>query len=382
MAINFPAAPTEGQKFEQGATLYTFTSGVWNASPLPTALPFNYIVNPCFQISQQNARTTGQASGYYTADQWVGAANNAGSEWMPRFYSNAIVTPNGSQYMLSAAMQFSGSDVAGNYLCTIQNIEGNRIADLKYGTTGAKWSVLSFWVRNQVSRDYTYAVALRNGANNRSISWPLLVPAYPVNAFYYFSFAVPPDTAGTWPKDNSVAMSLSFTTYCNANLRAPAAGVWTAGNYLGVAGMVNDIIVTPGTFLFGDVGLYADPNQTGRAPPWQTPTIRQSLADSQRYWQKQNHVFGLAYSGTTANPGRANVPNYAMMRATPAAAITGSMVCYDVATNPALTGITNPYYSAWGHEANFSAAAGSTTGRASVIWASNANSWISVSARM
>ena len=58
MGINFPSSPTAGQVFKSGKTSYTFTNGVWRASN-PTAKPFNYLVNPAFQISQENGDNLG-----------------------------------------------------------------------------------------------------------------------------------------------------------------------------------------------------------------------------------------------------------------------------------------------------------------------------------
>lgn len=85
MAVNFPNAPTPGQTFISGKTLWTYTNGAWRASPLPTALPFNYIVNPSMVVSQQNGTTSGgAATNYYPADQWffswTGAPTNKSAQ--------------------------------------------------------------------------------------------------------------------------------------------------------------------------------------------------------------------------------------------------------------------------------------------------------------
>ena len=67
MAINFPSSPTEGQSFTSGKVIYTYASatGTWQPTPLGTALPYNYVVNPSFEVSQQNGDMSGLRRLYF-----------------------------------------------------------------------------------------------------------------------------------------------------------------------------------------------------------------------------------------------------------------------------------------------------------------------------
>ena len=73
MAISFPAG-VEGlvHNVSPGVS-FVYRGGAWIPAPLKTALPKNYIVNPTFQISQQNPGGVQVWGGYppdYPADQW------------------------------------------------------------------------------------------------------------------------------------------------------------------------------------------------------------------------------------------------------------------------------------------------------------------------
>jgi hypothetical protein len=272
----------------------------------------------------------------------------------------------------------------GDYVMWQQKLEGSRIASLKWGTANAVPIVIRFWFKSPQPINKRFGVAVRNGAANRSYVTQIFFDGSSITNPYaeaYLTAVIPGDTTGTWPVDNTVGMTVSIVMFAGTTYRT-APDVWTAGNFLYPSTADNDMATNGNAYYIGNVGLYADPNKTGRAPPLEMPNMRQTLTDSQRYWQKQMTVFGLAYSGATANPGRANIPNFAMMRTTPAVSFVGTMYCYDVATQPTITGITNNYYSAYGHEANYAASAGSTVGRAGVMFPANASSWIAVDARM
>lgn len=287
MAFDFPAAPTNGQTFRPpGGPTYVFQSPVWQAlsadTPLPTAQARNHIVNPAFQISQDNGNTTGTTNLFYLADQWlhsfggsITAVVRAG-----RIQSDATAMRNrGQLYVLTAQASLVGS----NYSIMQQDIEGLKITDLRWGLADAKSAVLRFTVRSNLAG--TFAVALRSGPVDVSFVVPFTINAGEEGAFVERTVVIPAPLIGTFASDATKALVLSFVFACGPSLHTPTPGVWVSGNYIGVAGMTNGVAAVNNYLEIANVGLYLDPDSTGQAPPWEEPDEAEELAACQRYYQ-------------------------------------------------------------------------------------------------
>jgi len=374
MALNFPSSPTEGQKFISGSVVYTFLGGVWNAAPLDTALPFNYVVNPAMQISQQNGNTGSSVAGYYPADQWISSTNAGAGVSASRLQ---LTTPNGSVNRIRLVVASDGALTAGQYGHYLQLIEGLRVAELGWGTLSAKQVVMRFGWRSPAG---TYSVFIRSSNSGHSYVSNFTVSAGQANTDTEHIIVIPPITTGTWNKDTTTGMNFGFcigagTTYQGVN------NTWNTGNFLGTAANTNGLAAN-GTFNFFDVGLYLDPLNTGRAPPWEVLSERQAMFECQRYWQKQATAIGLAYAATNT-PNRSAYPNQAPMRTAPAASLVGTQRGWDQATAPNLTSIAVNYSNTWYFENNYNSASAQTTGRAAMLIDSNMTSiYTAQSARM
>ena len=371
MAINFPSSPSEGQKFINGAVAYTFAGGVWNASPLETALPFNYIVNPAMQVSQQNARVAGNTNGYYPADQWMlqfGGWPTVDANSQP---ATGIFFP----FALSMGAPLRASLGVTDLAMFTHVIEGNRIADLQWGTAFAKSIVIRF--ASNAAPAGNYAFAVRNVPPTRSyvISFAL------TGAQQEFSFSIPGCADGTWATGNTPGLSIIFCGATGTTYQAPAINAWQTGNYIGFAGL-NNAAAGAMTLNVTKVGLYLDPLGTGRAPPFEPPSERQVMQDCLRYWYPLRHGRGNV---NATNSGHRNGTRHPVpMRIAPAFAIVGTTsVIYDIGSAPVITGITAAGSDAEVAENNLTAASGAmTVGRASIYTSTNATNYIAVSARM
>src|SRR5262249_50706887 len=92
---------------------------------------------------------------------------------------------------------------------------------------------------------------------------------------------------------------------------------WQAGIFYGGTGQINLAATAGGYSQIGELGMYADPNNTGIAPPWETPDEAEQLPLCQRYYLKTGYNI---WNGNTNN-GSAYSLCYALpaeMRATPA----------------------------------------------------------------
>lgn len=322
MAFDFPASPTVGQIFSPaGGPSWQWDGTTWLASPGiasgKTADSYNRIVNPAMQISQENGNGTGTVTGFYAADQWPYYWIAAGAALAHLRVGS--YTPKGSFYRLRCNVNTpKASLAAGEYMQWLHAIEGIHLVDLLWGTVAARQVILRFGIKAPAG---TYSIAIRNGALNRVYIQTFTVTAGQANLDTEFAFVIPGDTTGTWPIDNTTAMYISVTLAAGSSMVAGVTG-WQAGNFIGLTGQSNGIGASASIELF-DVGLYRDPNNTGREPVWQMPDESQELLRCQRYWQVTGYN---VWAGQTNNTSAYNL-------------------CYtlgvDMRTTPSVSGGTN-----------------------------------------
>jgi hypothetical protein len=297
--FDFPNSPTEGAVYAPaGGPQYTFTNGAWRmiGTPSPlvaTADPYNRIVNGAMQHSQENGNapsaTTALNTAYYAADQWitrwdlsVGTANGK---------NFAGITPNNSaNYLVFSVVAAVTSLAAASYAITTQLIEGLRVADLGYGTAGAKQLVLRFWVNTSVAG--TYSVAIINNASDRSY----VAQFTTVGGWEMKTIVIPGDVTGTWAKDSNIGLRLNFV-WAVGSTYVGVTGWQAGGKFAGVGQATS--LGAGSTYTVADVGLYLDPNNTGLPPPWMTPDYAAELAACQRYWENaRSGADGYGVAGT------------------------------------------------------------------------------------
>jgi hypothetical protein len=402
MAIDFPASPTNGQVFivDNSATLFPGTlagtgvipvtgpiyvydsaRGAWKRNS-GTALATNKLINPCFQISQQNASNPSgdNVTQFYFADLW--RTETAGLT--TRMYTTsrcAAVSPRGSQYKSKMLLSNSGTTPVGCYYLIDQLIEGNRVADLQWGTANGKYCVLRFGFSTSYDPVNTgVTVCIRNGAANRSFVQDVVVAANGVaNKDFEFSLVIPPDTTGTWPNDNTASMAVGFTIAAGTTYQTANRGIWQAGTFLKSNNSNVGQSTLGGELRIFDVGLYADPNLTGIAPEFVAPHVEDDLQDCMRYWYRLYGAKGVIASATV---GYVTGMHPVAMRAAPTSSIVGSLRIHDLSVAPNITSISHHY----GDETMFymgPAASGLTPGRpCQILCDGQTANYIAMSARM
>ena len=260
-----------------------------------TAEARNRIVNPAMQVSQENGNNTGTVTGFYAADQWPYYWIAAGAALAHLRVGGP--TPKGSFYRLRCNVNTpKPSLAAGEYMQWLHAIEGIHLADLLWGTVAARQVILRFGIKAPAG---TYSIAIRNGALNRCYIQTFVISAGQANLDTEFSFVIPGDTTGTWPIDNTTAMYISITMAAGSSMVAGVTG-WQANNFIGLTGMTNGIAASASIELF-DVGLYRDPNNTGREPAWQMPDESQELLRCQRYWQMTGYNIWVGNVNNTSS---------------------------------------------------------------------------------
>jgi hypothetical protein len=286
--FDFPATPTEGQIFApSGGPVYVYKAPVWTVPgignvSMPTADTRNRLVNPSMQISQELGTTGSSVNGAYIADQWI-----VYSTGISFFASKSSVTTHQLQI---GATTGKPTLAAGDFMVLIQYIEGIRMFDFGWGTAAAKPAVLAFDVFSEVAG--TFNAAIQNPAGTRSLVLPFTIPT--ANQFQRVTLAIPGDIAGVWAVDNTLGMFLYFTFACGTTFQTAGTG-WQGGYFLGATGMTNGAAVANKSFLVRDVGLYLDPLNTGKAPPFVMPDEAEELRACRRYYYKvgSNYMYAV-----------------------------------------------------------------------------------------
>jgi len=261
----------------------------------------NYIVNGGMQVSQENGTTASTASGYYPVDQWRNEFGNAGVVSAAQVASS---TPGGSPYRIRTTVTTADTSVANtDYSVISQRIEGNRIADLRFGNAAAKAITLKFGVKAPAG---TYCVAVRNGAPNRIIVGEYTIAAGEANTEVVKSVTFAGDTAGTWAFDNTAGLEVLFILMAGSSfVQSPnnwsaASSVFATSNQFNFMGTVGNV------FELFDVGLY----EGNAAPSFQLPDFNEELDCCQRYWEK-SYDYATAVGTATNNGVRGSLQNSA-----------------------------------------------------------------------
>lgn len=299
MAFDFPSSPVEGQVYRPAnATNWIYRTGEW-IRMRGYALPYNRIMNPAFQISQQNGNTVspaGGAFGYYIADGWrlVGASGLVNASMQSG--RTAFISPNGSKYAVYLMCTTANAAPGASDIVSLRaTIEGSKVADFNWGTAAARDVVIRFWVQATVAGTYTVRVGDYSGG--RSYLIPYTILATQLGKWLKQEFSVPGDIAGSWPKGNVGGMRIEFTLVVGTS-QDGVAYTWGANNFYGVIGMSNFCATQDNLIYIADVGLYLDPEKTGVAPPFQHPHVEDDMLNCQRFWYKSFGQRGVISSAT------------------------------------------------------------------------------------
>jgi hypothetical protein len=310
-------------------------------------VPKNYIVNPGMRISQENGTTSGTINGYYPADQWVQGFSHDGVTTVAQI---AAATPGGSTHRIRMTVTTADASLAaGQYYLILQSIEGSRVADLLWGTASAKDVVVRFGFKGPAG---TYSARMGNADGTRTYVREFTISGGEANTDTVQTVTFPGDTSGTWPTGNTswgifvigLAVGSTFQTTADA---------WQSGNYSGTSSTTNGIGTVSSVFELFDVGMYADPDSTGIAPPFTLPHYDQDLAACGRYYYV-SYASGR-YTAAGVNSRLDQSVDFGPMRATP----TGSLIGTGSNVNISNSSIT-PANDRHGRYALLSSAAGDT----------------------
>jgi hypothetical protein len=318
---DFPNSPAVGASFTpaSGGPTYTWNGSVWlQGSPgsILTARRGNLVVNGAMQISQENGKGTAYtAVNTFAADQWQFNFSTAGA---PTITCNlaAAADPISDSYLRINNTTADASVGSTDVVRLLTNIEGNNVAVLKWGLAQAIPAVWVFKARSSILG--TFTAQLREYSSSAGFVKGCQITQ--INTWQAFVIPVPACTIGTWTLGS--VSSIVMQLFAMWGLASSPEG-WVSSGGGPVAAQSNWMSATGQTLDFADVGLYADPDNTGLPPPWEVPDYATELVRCQRYFSSGNSFLVGSY-GANGQIVYTDIPHKVLMRGTPAVTIVGT----------------------------------------------------------
>jgi hypothetical protein len=249
----------------------------------------NIVLNGGMEISQEfgsTQTTLVNNTVKYTVDMWKAIYNHTAATAVFKFQQ--LAPANSPSFGLGFPMSLQliattalSAPAAGDYAIIEQLIEGYRVAKLGFGSaTNPQFVTIGFWVCATIAG--TMAVALSNGANNRT--YPVNVVINNANTWEYKTVTIPVDTSGTWLTTTGIGAYLSFC-FCAGSTNQGAAGSWNADGKLGTASVTNFFATANNTVNITGVGMWpgTDAPTPTRSPFAQRP-FEEELLKCLRYF--------------------------------------------------------------------------------------------------
>jgi hypothetical protein len=194
----------------------------------------------------------------------------------------AALNVNGFANCLTATVTTAQTSLSSTDFLTIMHyIEGYRVSRLQWGAANAQPLTIGFWSSHH--RTGLYSVGILNPAFDRSYDFTYSQAV--ADTLQYNVATVPGCINGTWPKDNTAGILVSFTVCAGTSYTGSAANTWMTGAYLAAPGQVNGVAATSDVFRITGVTVLPGTQAPTAA---QSPNIMrpydQELVTCQRYY--------------------------------------------------------------------------------------------------
>ena len=255
----------------------------------------NLIINGDMSVAQRatSASGIGASTGYHTVDRFVTEFTTSGRMTQSQA---AITDLPGFKYALKCDCTTADTSVdAAEYTLINQRMEGYTVNRLASGTSSAKKSTVSFYVKGNASA--TYVVELIK-AGDRHINKTFSV----TTSWSRVSITFDGDTTTQLAQDNTQELSVNIWIHAGSNYTSGSLqtswGAYTAANRaVGISSFFDstdrELFITGMQYELGEV-----------ATPFEHETFADNLAKCQRYFYKyiSNHDYGpLGANGMQIN---------------------------------------------------------------------------------
>ena len=291
----------------------------------------NLIINGAMQIAQYNvSKTAVTGGGYHTVDRFISVYGGSPDQLLAT-YEQSTDAPAGFSNSFKFTVTTAETTLDANErLRFSQRIEGQNLQHLRYGTSNPEYLTLSFYVKSNVTG--TYGLNLDNRSSARIISASYTINAADTWEKKTVSFVG--DTSGSLDNDNTRALDVNWYVAAGTDFTSGTfATSWQARpsnlDDTCPSGQVNLIDTVNNYFAFTGVQLEIG----SQATPFEHRSFADELARCQRYYVKQESVYGSYHTfgfGTwfsaTRFIGYVQMP--VPMRTNPSLAVSGSVAAW------------------------------------------------------
>jgi hypothetical protein len=277
----------------------------------------NMIINGAMQVSQRQG-----TSSFALTDSTFGIDRFKYVGQTSRLTSQQVTdSPAGFNYSYKLTSVGANTPGSSHGSGIWMQLEGDDVGHLNYGTSDAKTTTLSFWVKSSLTG--TFGGAFANSALNRS--YPFTYAISSANTWEKKSITVAGDTTGTWVTTGTViGLRMYINTGTGSNFNGSAAGSWTGADRRDVSGTVQLEATSGATLQITGVQL-----ELGSvATDFEYRSYAEELALCKRYYYRTAtgtaySLYGAGFIWTTGN-GHFALQHPVSMRAAPSMTSSGN----------------------------------------------------------
>ena len=238
----------------------------------------NVIINGNQNIDQRNsgsATANFSGVGHFVTDRWEGYNQNGGTLSGQRVDDAPPGFKRSLKLTVGTASSPRPANSYGGVYYTVEGFDAYRFA---WGTSGAKYAALSFWVKASVAGLYT--VAVRDSVFNAYYIATYYIDS--INTWEYKTVTIPPTTSGSFSAENGLSFSLFFALDTGSNAHGTAVNSWVVGggNKYATSGMAPLFATSGNTWQITGVQLEVGRNATD----FEHRSYGEELALCQRYF--------------------------------------------------------------------------------------------------
>ena len=243
----------------------------------------NLIINGGMVFSQRNGTSVitlnTQGSVIFDFDRWSRQIYQAGKLTLQQVTD----APSGFSYSIKATTVSAITGSSADYYQFNQPIEGFNTAHLAYGTSSARTTTLSFWVKSTLTGQWSGAI--KNSDGTRAYTFPYYINS--PGTWEYKTVTIPGDTSGTWiGSTNGIGLRLMYDLGTSRPDLQGALNVWEATNSYASSTGVKLVQNASATWQITGVQL-----ELGKvATPFEHRSYDEELSLCQRYFISYPYV--------------------------------------------------------------------------------------------
>jgi len=262
----------------------------------------NLIDNGAFKIAQRGTSKTGITdSGRYVFDRWqTEVAHDGGYGTYTLTQESSTSLPDGHTNSYKLQVTTADATVGTNDMVTIYTtIEAQNLVRLRYGTSDALTTTLSFWVRTNLENKTGFVMLYKNDNVERMICKSYTTHGT-ANTWKKVTLTFPGDTTGAINNDNGGGVSLQWFLCAGATQSVDPPTSWANYNSNAKAKGTDIQIASSTNNYYELTGVQWEIGST--ATDYEHRTVADELWTCRRYFQASHgddndFLFGPGYEG-------------------------------------------------------------------------------------